>query len=55
LVSAPPPPTKLPQQLVIHCPACNEQQQIPASEQSLPQKCIKCGVGFVPKPSKRKH
>lgn len=53
LVSAPT-SAKLPEQMVVHCPACDEQQQISADEQSLSRKCIKCGVGFVPKPSKRK-
>jgi hypothetical protein len=49
------PSVKLPEQMIVRCPACDEQQQISADEQSLPRKCTKCRVGFVPKPSKRKH
>jgi DNA-directed RNA polymerase subunit RPC12/RpoP len=38
----------------VKCPACGWMNRADAEEAARGLKCEKCGVGFVPRPSKRK-
>jgi hypothetical protein len=56
-----PPASALPEEtysdakVAVYCPACKARLWIYPNEQTAPQKCSICGIGFVPKPSKSKR